>query len=74
MLIKPVKNPRKENGDLGDIGCDVCGAHTGAYVKLIHLNNFVTVCKGCLLDWVAVIDKTILQDVVEKGRLKQLKK
>ncbi len=55
--MKTVKNPRKENGDLGDLKCDWCGCQTGAYV-LIHV--FTRVCKGCLIDGIDEINKTIL--------------
>ena len=74
MLIKTINNPRKPSGDFGDECCGVCGGYSGAYVKLIHINNFIIVCKGCLLGWVDKINETILGDAVEKGRLKKLKK
>lgn len=81
MLIESINNPRKDNGDFGDVSCDNCGSYSSAYVSLstamphrTYEIHRTVVCKGCLLRWVAQIDKTILQGVVEKGRLKQLKK
>lgn len=77
MLVEAINNPRKPNGDFGDVSCDVCGIYSSAYVALstsvVHRAYEVhktVVCKGCLLDWVDLINKTILQDVVEKGRRK----
>lgn len=57
---KTVKNPRKPNGDLGDLKCDFCGCQSGAYV-MVHV--FTRVCKGCLLDGEKAINETILSDL-----------
>jgi len=80
MLIELLNNPRKENGDFGDGSCDVCCNYSSAYVALqtsvFHRSyeaHRTVVCKSCLLKWVSEIDETILQDVVEKGRLRNLK-
>lgn len=77
MKMEMISNPRKENGDFGDTCCDLCGNYTGAYVALnttvfhrpyeIHRT---VVCKGCLLDWVELINETILQIAVKRGRQK----
>lgn len=68
MKIETIKNPRKVNGDFGDVSCDVCGCYSGAYVALQtsvyhrpHEAHRTVVCKGCLLDWTGLINKTILQ-------------
>lgn len=75
MNATPINNPRKPNGDFGDVSCDVCGCYTSAYVDLrtsiphrLYEIHSTVVCKGCLLEWIALIDHTILNDVVEKGR------
>lgn len=54
---KTVKNPRKENGDLGDLECSFCKCQTGGYVVMGAL---IRICKGCLYDGINSIDKTIL--------------
>ena len=53
-------NPRKENGDLGDYKCDICGEKSSTYVKIIINRNTAFFCKGCLLNSVSMIDKAIL--------------
>ena len=75
MLIKAINNPRKPDGNFGDVCCDVCRNYSSAYVELntsvyhrAYETHRTVLCKGCLLDWVGLIDKTILNDVVEKGR------
>lgn len=55
-----IKNPRKENGDLGDVKCDYCGKQSGAYALMECFDSSPIICKGCLLDAVKEIDKTIL--------------
>ncbi len=74
MNVETINNPRKSNGDFGDVSCDVCGNFSSAYVALstavfhrpyeIHKT---VVCKGCLYKWDSLINKTILDDVVKKG-------
>lgn len=55
--IVSIKNPRKPNGDLGDLRCSWCGCQTGAYIAM-DINN--RICKECLEDMVKEINKTIL--------------
>ncbi|GAG86745.1 unnamed protein product [marine sediment metagenome] len=55
-----VKNPRKENGDLGDIKCDFCSCQSGAYALIDCINHSPMICKGCLEDGIGEINKTIL--------------
>lgn len=45
MDFEIIKNPRKENGDLGDIQCSFCKCHTSVYM---FINNGQTICIGCL--------------------------
>jgi hypothetical protein len=52
-----VSNPRKNNGDLGDFDCNVCGEISGAY---IIVNTNIRICKGCLYDGIDRINETIL--------------
>jgi hypothetical protein len=67
IVFRFVKNPRQENGDLGFQFCEKCGSHTGAYVSILHetpdLQHAcrIKLCKSCLLDAVAGIDKEILK-------------
>ena len=51
-----ISNPRKSNGDLGDLECDICECQTGAYIFFDGYH----ICKGCLLKGVKAIDDTIL--------------
>jgi hypothetical protein len=60
MEWKTVKNPRKPNGDLGDLKCDFCGCQSGAYLLIYAINR---ICKGCLLDGEKAINKAILSDL-----------
>lgn len=68
MIIKAVNNPRRENGDFGDINCDICKAYSSAYISL----NGLIICGGCLTSWLDLIHKTILDDAVRKGKTKLL--
>ena len=36
IKTKVVANPREENGDLGKLKCNVCGARSGAYVNIFR--------------------------------------
>lgn len=67
-LVNTINNPRKENGDFGPIKCQVCENYSSAYVELKD-NTYTIVCKGCLLNWVDLINKTILNDCIEKGSI-----
>lgn len=74
MKVETIKNPRKVNGDFGDVSCDVCGCYSGAYAALqtsvyhrpyeIHRT---VVCKGCLLGWTDRINKTILKKEIKNA-------
>ena len=77
MKIEMIDNPRKADGSFGDICCDLCGNYSGAYVVLSTSVSYrpyeahrTVVCKGCLLVWVDLINETILQNAVKRGRLK----
>jgi len=63
-----VNNPRQENGDFGPETCSKCGESSTAYVFIgVWANPFV-LCKGCLLEAVDIIDRTILDDCINKGK------
>ena len=68
MIIQAINNPRKENGDFGDISCDICKNYSSAYISLDGL----VICGGCLDRWIDLINKTILDDAVRKGKAKRL--
>lgn len=70
MLYIPVNNPRTEDGDFGPWRCDACGASNPAFVRMIIKNENLLICKGCLEKGIKIINKTILEDAVHKGRLK----
>lgn len=55
-----IKNPRKPNGDLGDVICDFCEVSTGAYLVLPNYGGLI--CKSCLLKGIDFINKIILTD------------
>ena len=78
MKIEMISNPRKPDGGFGDICCDLCGSYSGAYAALNtavfhrpHEVHRTVVCKGCLLGWVDLVNETILQNAVERGRLRE---
>jgi hypothetical protein len=66
--LKGINNPRKENGDFGDYRCSRGCPPTGAYVKLAMWKKNIILCKGCLLEGIDLINKTILDDAVTKGK------
>jgi hypothetical protein len=57
MEFEIIKNPRKENGDLGDIQCSFCGCHTSVY---LFINHGQTICIGCLDGHIDQMKKSIL--------------
>ena len=80
MITRTINNPRKPNGDFGDIKCGYCDSYVSAYIELISFNSnkmqdssLIILCKSCLLDWVDQINETTLQDAIDKGRLRGLK-
>jgi len=60
-------NPRKENNDLGNYKCDICGKKSSVYLKITIYRHTAYFCKGCLLDGISMIDKAIL-DTCKNGR------
>ena len=68
MKFEGINNPRKEDGDFGDYRCSRGCPPTGAYVKLGERWNDILLCKGCLLEGIDLINKTILNDAVTKGK------
>ena len=72
MKVKSIYNPRNPDGSVSDIACDVCGCIGAAYIELMtsvfhrpYEAHKTLVCKGCLNDWDALINKSILQDVMD---------
>lgn len=55
--IKIIANPRKENGDLGDMTCTECGCKSSVYY---YSPFYQRICKGCILEIVKKIDESIL--------------
>jgi hypothetical protein len=81
MNVKAIYNPRKPNGDVSSVECDVCGKIGAAYIELMtslphrfYEAHKTLICKSCLDDWDKLINKSILQDVmdsVERRRRKE---
>ncbi len=69
MNFMPINDPRTKDGGFGDYVCHRCGVKSTAYIKIQN----TVLCKGCLLDGVDVIDRTMLQDCIRKGELKKFK-
>jgi len=66
-----VNNPRESNGDFGPRQCSGCKNYSSAYIFLGRSGSTdFLLCKGCLLDAVDIIDATILQDCIEKGKIR----
>jgi len=70
--IEAVYNPRKPNGDVSDMSCDICRNIGAAYIELVttlseygHEQHITYICKGCLNDCEALINKSILKDVMD---------
>ncbi len=58
--LKAFENPRKENNDLGDYACGMCGKKSSAYLRITIYKHTAYFCKGCLLNGVSMIDKSLL--------------
>jgi hypothetical protein len=71
MFYIPVNNPRTEDGGFGPWRCGACGVSSPAFVRMIIRNEKLLICKGCLEKGIKIINKTILEDAVHKGRLKK---
>ncbi len=74
MRILPVAvpNPRKPDGDLGDLQCAFCKSKSGAYAIIKYENMDLKasryICKGCLSKMINLIDEGIL-NTVKRGRI-----
>ena len=64
--FKAINNPRLHNGDFGFDWCDRCGSQQSAYVDVA---GHCRLCKTCLLEAIDIINKTILKDAGDKGKL-----
>jgi hypothetical protein len=69
--FKGISNPRLYNGDLGFNWCDKCGGRDSALVMITRRENDDTfrLCKKCIVEAENIINKTILQDVLDKAKL-----
>ena len=81
MNVKAIYNSRRPNNDVSDIACDVCGEIGAAYVELTtgvahrpHEAHRNLVCKSCLNDWDKLINKSILQDVMNSVERRRRRK
>ena len=68
IIFIGINNPRLSNGDFGSVVCDKCGGHSSAFTCIQVVAHPIILCKSCLLDAVDVIDRTTLNDCIEKGR------
>lgn len=66
--FEELSNPREEDCDFGKYRCSRGCSPTGAYVKLKMWRKNIILCKGCLLEGIALIDKSILNDAIVKGK------
>lgn len=75
--ISAMSNPRKGNGDLGNFYCANCGSSSGAYIQLKEKETYGQeefyrdkglICKNCLLVWVEMINKSILEQCKPKTK------
>ena len=69
--FKAVNNSRLYNGDFGFNWCDKCGGKESALIMITRRENDDTfrLCKTCLIEAEGMINKTILRDAVDKGKL-----
>ena len=69
--FKGVNNPRLYNGDFGFNWCDKCGGRESALIMITRKEDDDTfrLCKKCLIEAEEIINKTILKDAVDKGKL-----
>jgi hypothetical protein len=67
--FKGINNSRLYNGDFGFNWCDRCGGRESALVMIERINDTFRLCKTCLLEAEDIINKTILKDAIDKGKL-----
>jgi hypothetical protein len=67
--FKGRNNPRLNNGDFGFDWCDKCGSQQSALVVIERINDTFRLCKTCLTEAIDIIDKTILKDAIDKGKI-----
>ena len=76
MKFEGINSPRIEDGGFGPESCSKCGVKTTAYLRImtiIEKTNLVLsidLCSGCLYEGISIIGKTILDDCIKKGELK----
>jgi len=59
--VNAIYNARNTDGSVSNTACSICDCIGAAYVKL----DDYLVCKGCLDVWADLINKSILQDVMD---------
>jgi uncharacterized membrane protein len=59
--VRTFYNSRNSDGSVSDVACDCCGKIGAAYVEI----NDDLICQGCLDNWTILINKSILQDVMD---------
>jgi hypothetical protein len=60
LSIQATLNPRKSNGDLGDLECDICKEKSGVYITLMFSTFPTRICGHCLQSWIDKINEKIL--------------
>ena len=72
MKFKAINDPRTKNGEFGKQRCHRCGCKSTAYLKIEFKDHRLSVvlCKGCLLEGVEIINNTMLEDCIKKGKNK----
>ena len=70
MKFNSINNPRTEDGGFGKQRCDRCSGVSTAYLEIefTYPDHSVVLCKGCLLEGVEIINKTMLDDCIRKGK------
>lgn len=69
IKIYVISNPRTPEGGWADHrGCNICGQVSSAYVGIQEKGNnmAMSICKGCLLNAVKLIDKDLLDQAKQK--------
>lgn len=64
-----INDPRTESGDFGNYECGNCDRKSTAYLKIkITTRTSIVLCKGCLLDGADIINNTMIEDCILKGK------
>jgi len=70
MKFKAINCPRTEDGGFGPQRCSNCDGRSTAYLEIEFEEEAfsVVLCKGCLLNGVEIINNTMLEDCIRKGK------